>query len=59
LHVNGAGTVLAYHGYVVRALARGLVRRGLDAAGLSILRRFYHRHLSSQKVTSKRDRSAR
>lgn len=59
LHVKGADTALAYHGFVVRALARGLVRRGFDAAGFSALRRLYHRYLSPVTVTSKRERGAR
>jgi glycosyltransferase involved in cell wall biosynthesis len=59
MHVKGADGQLAYHGYVVRALTRGLARRGLDAAGLSVLRRLYHRYLSPVEVVSHRDGSER
>lgn len=57
LHIPGAGTALAYRLYVGRSLAKGLVRRALDAAGLGILRRAYHRLLSPVTVTSSRDDS--
>jgi glycosyltransferase involved in cell wall biosynthesis len=52
LHVPGADSAWAYRLYVARALGKGLVRRGLDAAGLGILRRAYHRFASPVKVTS-------
>jgi glycosyltransferase involved in cell wall biosynthesis len=32
------------------AIAKGLVRRGLDNAGLGVARRLYHRHLSPTRV---------
>ena len=55
LHVEGADNAFAYHAYVARRLFIGSVRRLLDASGLGILRRMYHRWLSPVKITANRD----
>jgi glycosyltransferase involved in cell wall biosynthesis len=54
LHVPGADSPLAYHSYVARSIAKGMVRRGLDFAGLGAVRRWYHRWLSPVRVTASR-----
>ncbi len=59
LHVAGAGSAIAQGLYVARSLFKGFVRRGLDAAGLGALRRWYHRRLSPVTVTSSRDAERR
>jgi glycosyltransferase involved in cell wall biosynthesis len=51
LHIPAADSAWAYNTYVARAIVRGLVRRGLDAAGLGVVRA-YHRYASPVKVTS-------
>ena len=55
LHLVGAGSAFAYHTYIARRLFMGSVRRLLDAIGLGVLRRAYHRWLSPIAVTSDRD----
>ena len=59
MHIRGAASALAVHGFVVRKIFMGSVRRLLDATGLGALRRAYHRWLSPVSVTSDRhDRSS-
>ncbi len=52
LHVKGAAGALAYHSFVIRRIFIGSVRRLVDATGLSVLRRAYHRWLSPITITS-------
>ena len=59
LHVRGAGSAFAVHAFVARRIIMGHVRRLLDAAGLGVLRRAYHRWMSPVTVTSDRDDGAR
>lgn len=59
LHVEGADNAFAYYAFVVSRLVMGSVRRLLDAAGLGVLRRAYHRWLSPVKVVTNRDDGAR
>jgi glycosyltransferase involved in cell wall biosynthesis len=55
LHLPGADNAFAYHVYVWRRILMGIIRRGLDATGLRVLRRAYHRWLSPVTVISNRD----
>ncbi len=55
LHIPGARTAFAYHSFVVRRIAMGYVRRVLDATGLSVLRRAYHRWVAPNTIVSSRD----
>jgi GT2 family glycosyltransferase len=59
LHIRGAGSALAIRAFVARRLFMGSVRRLLDAAGLGVLRRAYHRWFSPVSVTSEHDDRAR
>ncbi len=59
LHIRGAGNAVAIHAFVARRIFVGSVRRLLDAAGLGVLRRAYHRWLSPVAVTSDHDDRAR
>jgi glycosyltransferase involved in cell wall biosynthesis len=59
LHIEGADNVFAYNVYVARRIIMGSVRRLLDASGLGMLRRAYHRWLSPIVVTSSRDDDTR
>lgn len=58
LHIYGADNAFAYNAYVARRLVMGSVRRMLDATGLSVLRRAYHRWLSPVKVVANRNDGA-
>jgi glycosyltransferase involved in cell wall biosynthesis len=55
LHVPGAGSAFAYHAYVARRIFLGTVRRMIDAAGLHLVRRAYHRWLSPVAVASEKN----
>lgn len=55
LHVPGAGNAFAIHTFVARRIFMGNVRRALDAAGLGVLRRAYHRWLSPVTVSPDHD----
>jgi len=59
LHVRGADNALAYNVFIARRIVVGYVRRLLDACGLGVLRRAYHRWLAPVKVTANRDDGAR
>jgi glycosyltransferase involved in cell wall biosynthesis len=52
LHISGAATALAYNSYVARSIFKGFVRRSIDALGLSVIRRLYHRWLSPVAVVA-------
>jgi glycosyltransferase involved in cell wall biosynthesis len=54
LHIPTADSAWAYNLYVAGTIGKGLVRRGLDAVGLGICRRAYHRLISPVKVTSEK-----
>jgi glycosyltransferase involved in cell wall biosynthesis len=55
LHVRGADNAFAYHVYIMRRVFMGSVRRTLEAAGLGVVRRIYHRWFSPVKLTLNRD----
>lgn len=52
LHVGGAAGTIAYHSFVARRIFIGSVRRVLDAMGLGMLRRAYHRWFSPITITA-------
>lgn len=52
LHIKGAAGAVAYHSFVMRRILIGSLRRVVDAIGLGILRRAYHRWLSPITITS-------
>jgi glycosyltransferase involved in cell wall biosynthesis len=55
LHIPAAANAWSYHAYVGRRIFIGTARRLLDAVGLGIVRRAYHRWLSPIRITSSRD----
>ncbi|MEO8005028.1 MAG: glycosyltransferase family 2 protein [Betaproteobacteria bacterium] len=55
LHLPGADNAFSYHSYVWRRILMGIIRRALDATGLGVLRRAYHRWLSPVRVISNRN----
>ena len=59
IHIPGADTSLAYHAYVSRSIFKGVIRRGLDGLGLGVIRRMYHRWLSSVTVVSNHENGKR
>jgi hypothetical protein len=54
MHVPGANNAIAVSLFVARRLLLGNVRRTLDATGLGVLRRAYHRWFSPVKVSPDR-----
>ena len=54
LHLSYARGWFAYGRYVAFAIAKGVIRRSLDAAGLGMVRDWYHRNLSRVRVRANR-----
>lgn len=59
MHIPGANNALAISLFIARRLLLGNVRRTLDATGLEVLRRAYHRWFSPVKVRSHRQDGGR
>lgn len=55
LHLPNAHSAMGYRAYLFWASIKGIVRRSIDALGLSVVRRWYHRRFSPIRITVSKD----